>query len=314
MIPLVPPYDAATALTKAPRVGLDPVLAEILACPQDKGPLYYVAEDDLLYNPRMRTVLCRRGRHSGAADRRGNRCRTQPSAGDARCPHRERRTRRPHSSHDIAARSTPRRHLPLRLAPTPSTWTRAVAKPALAAAQEAALASSEATQGANPTCGRIANVDCAWAWAVPASPVTSSRRLRAPLMPVPVTVAKGYELPGVRWSRPRLPSPSRSAATPKRRSRRPTTAHDAGASVDSRHIRRAPGRAGQASGTAPLYEVDSTIPDAAGRGGRDLCRTRSHALERAGLARPALPSWVDAAGSPAARGGAVPADGARAAA
>lgn len=35
------------------RMGLDPVLAEILACPQDKGPLYYVAEAELLYNPRL---------------------------------------------------------------------------------------------------------------------------------------------------------------------------------------------------------------------------------------------------------------------
>ena len=45
--------------TAAPRareaqVGLDPVLAEVLACPQDKGPLYFVPEDDLLYNPRTR--------------------------------------------------------------------------------------------------------------------------------------------------------------------------------------------------------------------------------------------------------------------
>ncbi|WP_419841932.1 Trm112 family protein [Candidatus Poriferisodalis sp.] len=36
------------------RVGLDPVLAAVLACPQDKGPLYFVPEDDLLYNPRLR--------------------------------------------------------------------------------------------------------------------------------------------------------------------------------------------------------------------------------------------------------------------
>lgn len=35
-------------------VGLDPVLAEILACPQDKGPLYYADDADLLYNPRLR--------------------------------------------------------------------------------------------------------------------------------------------------------------------------------------------------------------------------------------------------------------------
>ena len=36
------------------RVGLDPVVAGILACPQDKGPLYFVPGDDLLYNPRLR--------------------------------------------------------------------------------------------------------------------------------------------------------------------------------------------------------------------------------------------------------------------
>ena len=35
-------------------MGLDPALSEILACPQDKGPLYFVAEEDLLYNPRLR--------------------------------------------------------------------------------------------------------------------------------------------------------------------------------------------------------------------------------------------------------------------
>lgn len=34
-------------------MGLDPVLAEVLACPQDKGPLYFVPGDDLLYNPRL---------------------------------------------------------------------------------------------------------------------------------------------------------------------------------------------------------------------------------------------------------------------
>lgn len=29
-------------------------LLEILACPDDKGPLYYVEAEDLLYNPRLR--------------------------------------------------------------------------------------------------------------------------------------------------------------------------------------------------------------------------------------------------------------------
>ncbi len=35
---------------------LDPALLEILACPEDKGPLYYLADEDLLYNPRLRRV------------------------------------------------------------------------------------------------------------------------------------------------------------------------------------------------------------------------------------------------------------------
>ena len=32
---------------------LDPRLLEILACPQDKGPLLYFAEEQLLFNPRL---------------------------------------------------------------------------------------------------------------------------------------------------------------------------------------------------------------------------------------------------------------------
>lgn len=33
---------------------LDPKLLEILACPDDKGPLYYIADEDRLYNPRLK--------------------------------------------------------------------------------------------------------------------------------------------------------------------------------------------------------------------------------------------------------------------
>ena len=33
---------------------LDPKLLEILACPQDKGPLYYLVDEDSLYNPRLK--------------------------------------------------------------------------------------------------------------------------------------------------------------------------------------------------------------------------------------------------------------------
>jgi uncharacterized protein len=33
---------------------LDPKLLEILACPKDKGPLLYFADEESLYNPRLR--------------------------------------------------------------------------------------------------------------------------------------------------------------------------------------------------------------------------------------------------------------------
>ncbi len=34
-------------------MSLDPQLLEILACPKDKGPLLYFADEDILYNPRL---------------------------------------------------------------------------------------------------------------------------------------------------------------------------------------------------------------------------------------------------------------------
>lgn len=35
-------------------VALDPRLLAVLACPVDKGPLYYLGDDGGLYNPRLR--------------------------------------------------------------------------------------------------------------------------------------------------------------------------------------------------------------------------------------------------------------------
>jgi uncharacterized protein YbaR (Trm112 family) len=35
-------------------MALDPKLLEILACPEDKGPLLYFADEESLYNPRLR--------------------------------------------------------------------------------------------------------------------------------------------------------------------------------------------------------------------------------------------------------------------
>ncbi len=34
-------------------MSLSPALLEILACPEDKGPLYYIESESVLYNPRL---------------------------------------------------------------------------------------------------------------------------------------------------------------------------------------------------------------------------------------------------------------------
>ena len=35
-------------------MALDPQLLDILACPEDKGPLLYFESEDVLYNPRLK--------------------------------------------------------------------------------------------------------------------------------------------------------------------------------------------------------------------------------------------------------------------
>ena len=35
-------------------MALDPQLLDILACPEDKGPLLYFRDEDALYNPRLK--------------------------------------------------------------------------------------------------------------------------------------------------------------------------------------------------------------------------------------------------------------------
>lgn len=37
-------------------MSLDPALLAILACPEDKGPLYYLEADQVLFNPRLARV------------------------------------------------------------------------------------------------------------------------------------------------------------------------------------------------------------------------------------------------------------------
>ena len=35
---------------------LDPMLLEILACPEDKRPLFYLEDENSLYNPRLQRI------------------------------------------------------------------------------------------------------------------------------------------------------------------------------------------------------------------------------------------------------------------
>ena len=37
-------------------MSLDPMLLEILACPEDKGPLFYLEDEDFLYHTRLRRI------------------------------------------------------------------------------------------------------------------------------------------------------------------------------------------------------------------------------------------------------------------
>jgi len=44
------------------RMPLDPLLLELLACPEDKGPLLHFTDEEVLYNPRLhRTYPIRDG-------------------------------------------------------------------------------------------------------------------------------------------------------------------------------------------------------------------------------------------------------------
>ena len=60
-------------------MALDPALLEILACPEDKGPLYYLADEGLLVQPAAAPRVRGPRRHPGDADRRGAGPSTTPS-------------------------------------------------------------------------------------------------------------------------------------------------------------------------------------------------------------------------------------------
>src|SRR3954451_10426043 len=47
-------WRSSAATRKRRYMALDPKLLDILACPEDKGPLLYFADEAVLYNPRLK--------------------------------------------------------------------------------------------------------------------------------------------------------------------------------------------------------------------------------------------------------------------
>ena len=154
---------------------------------------------------------------------------------------------------------------------------------------EAALASSRATQGAVDG-SRIANVVVmGMGGSGVAGDIVSA--LAAPLMPVPVTVAKGYECPAFVGPTTLVFAVSFSGNTEETLTAA-TAAHNAGASVVAI---TSGGRLAELAGewAAPLYEVDATIPMPRAAVGA-ISVAPLVALERAGLLS-GIAGWVDAA-------------------
>jgi uncharacterized protein len=48
------PQSYAKPERKTKEMALDPLLLEVLACPEDKGPLIYFVDEERLYNPRLK--------------------------------------------------------------------------------------------------------------------------------------------------------------------------------------------------------------------------------------------------------------------
>lgn len=154
---------------------------------------------------------------------------------------------------------------------------------------EAALASSQATQGAVDG-SRIANVVVmGMGGSGVAGDIVSA--LAAPLMPVPVAVAKGYECPAFIGPTTLAIAVSFSGNTEETLTAA-TAAHDAGASVVAV---TSGGRLAELAGewAAPLYEVDTSIPMPRAAVGA-ISVAPLVALERAGLLS-GIADWVDAA-------------------
>ena len=60
-------------------MALDPKLLEILACPEDKGPLLYFADEAALYNPRLKRRYARAATTSRSCSSTRPRRSTTPS-------------------------------------------------------------------------------------------------------------------------------------------------------------------------------------------------------------------------------------------
>ena len=158
-------------------MALDPKLLEILACPEDKGPLLYFADEDTLYNPRLKRRY--RVLDGDIPDLLIDDAETVDDAENARLTKKaESDGVEPNFEPDADSLS----------------FLDAVAglPEQLAAAHEAARDGSRRTRCRTPT--RSATSWCS-GWAAPASRATSCRPSFNDELPVPVTVLKQIRTP-----------------------------------------------------------------------------------------------------------------------
>ena len=167
-------------------MALDPQLLEILACPEDKGPLLYFEDEDALYNPRLQAALrasrttsrsCSIDEAETVDDAEHERLLAKAEAEGIEPDLRARRDRR----HDPTRRGD--RHARACSTPPPACPSRS-RRPSRPARRSRAC----------PTATTSRTSSCS-AWAAAASPATCSPPWPGRSCPVPVVVAKGYDAP-----------------------------------------------------------------------------------------------------------------------
>ena len=225
-------------------MALDPKLLEILACPEDKGPLLYFVDEDVALQPAPEAAVRGARRHPDHADRRGRDGRRRRARAPAR------RRPRPTASQPTFD-GLSRARVTDRLAGLPRRGRRA-ARAARGRARGRGRRSHARRASRRPTTIRNIVVLGMGGSGIAGDVLAAVANDE---LPVPVTVLKQYRTPGVRRAAARSRSRCRTRATPRRRCRWRTARVDAGAparrGVARRRARRARAARGGAARAVP---------------------------------------------------------------